>query len=158
MHGSSMHHMKLFVEKYLQKNGRVLDVGALDINGCYRELFPDWKYVGADKNPGKNVDVILEEKWKFKTGSFDAVISGQTLEHVENDVAVVSEIARVLKKGGHFCVIVPSRGPQHNEPDYRRYTEESLKELLENSGLHVLEVYTVFVPLWFDVVAIGVKK
>lgn len=157
MHDSSKHHMRLFVEKYLDGEGRVLDVGALDINGSYRDLFQHWRYVGADRNPGKNVDVILGDKWQWKAGSFDAVISGQTLEHVEDDVAVVGEMVRVLKKGGNCCIIVPSAGPKHNEPDYRRYTEESLSGLMEGAGLKIIECYKVFVPLWFDIVAIGRK-
>jgi len=38
----------------------------------------------------------------FKRAQFNTVISNSTFEHIENDEKAVSEISRVLKKGGNF--------------------------------------------------------
>lgn len=44
----------------------------------------------------------------FKDASFSTVVSNSTFEHIENDLKAVSEVARVLKKGGLFFLTVPS--------------------------------------------------
>ena len=43
----------------------------------------------------------------FRDRSFDGVVCSEVLEHVENDAAVVREIARVLKPGGIAALTVP---------------------------------------------------
>ena len=43
----------------------------------------------------------------FRDGSFDGVVCSEVLEHVEDDAAVVREIARVLKPGGVAALTVP---------------------------------------------------
>ncbi|MCH8162469.1 MAG: 3-demethylubiquinone-9 3-O-methyltransferase [Chloroflexi bacterium] len=42
------------------------------------------------------------ERLPFNSGSFDAVLSADTLEHVDDVDLVVSEAARVLRPGGRF--------------------------------------------------------
>ncbi|KKR11507.1 MAG: hypothetical protein UT39_C0006G0013 [Candidatus Woesebacteria bacterium GW2011_GWA1_39_21] len=39
----------------------------------------------------------------FKNNSFSQVISNSSFEHIQNDAKAISEISRVLKKGGFFC-------------------------------------------------------
>lgn len=151
MHPSSYESMAKFAADY--KPGKVLDVGALDINGTYRDLFSD--YTGFDLYPGKNVDVTA---WsKIKAGSFDAVVSGQTLEHAEDDAGLVKKMADALKPGGMCCIIVPTHGPEHCKPDYRRYTVEMLSKLVEAAGLKVVETRQSAVAPWHDVTVISRK-
>jgi len=42
------------------------------------------------------------ERLPFSSGSFDAVVSADTLEHVDDVDLVISEAARVLRPGGRF--------------------------------------------------------
>ncbi len=44
----------------------------------------------------------------FRSGYFDAVFALEVLEHVENPEKVLSEIKRVLKKGGYAVILVPT--------------------------------------------------
>ncbi len=44
----------------------------------------------------------------FKDESFNTVVSNSTFEHISNDLKAVSEVARVLKKGGLFFLTVPT--------------------------------------------------
>ena len=46
-------------------------------------------------------------KLPFKDSSFEACLCSETLEHIADDRAVVSEINRVLKPGGTFILTVP---------------------------------------------------
>jgi len=45
----------------------------------------------------------------FKNESFDIVLCTEVIEHVDNQRKVLSEIFRVLKKGGVFAITTPNR-------------------------------------------------
>ena len=69
----------------------------------------------------------------FEDASFDYVVSFQVIEHIENDIDVVREVARVLRPGGKFVVTTPhapmslTRTPWH----VREYNADELRNLLE---------------------------
>ena len=75
-------------------------------------------FVGVDKYPGANVDVLfnldsLSEKgvkMPWATSSVKEIICEHTLEHVSNVVDVMNEFHRILKKhpAGKLTVTVPS--------------------------------------------------
>lgn len=44
----------------------------------------------------------------FKNNFFDAIFCLEVLEHIDNPQAVISEMRRVLKKGGYGVILVPS--------------------------------------------------
>ena len=78
------------------------------------------------------------ESVPVKSGSFDCVICGETLEHV-NDVNVAAiELARVTKSGGTLLVSVPKGGHLSRE-HVRLFTRESLRNLIESVGFSVIE-------------------
>lgn len=152
MHQSSLENMLAFRKKYLdpRKNDLllILDLGSLDINGSYRhyfDVFP-WKYMGMDMNPGKNVDIVLKNPYRWqeiKSNSADVLISGQAFEHIEFFWITMLEIARVLKPGGLCCIIAPSGGPEHRYPvDCWRFYPDGFAALTRFAKLDLLEVST----------------
>ena len=48
----------------------------------------------------------------FADDSFDVVITSEVLEHIQNDVAAIAEMVRVLKPGGTFAATVPAWLPE----------------------------------------------
>lgn len=58
---------------------------------------------------GAIVRRAMGESLPFGDGRFDLVISRCVLEHVEKPVALFSEIGRVLRPGGRFMFLTPSR-------------------------------------------------
>lgn len=44
----------------------------------------------------------------FRNNSFEGVIASEVLEHVEDDIGALAEIARVLKPGGSVAITVPN--------------------------------------------------
>ena len=92
MHQSSYENMKDFVQTNFfnlapKRILRLLDVGSLDVNGSYRDLFDTefWSYDGLDMERGKNVDFVPTDPydWNDQNNTYDLVISGQALEHIE---------------------------------------------------------------------------
>ena len=48
----------------------------------------------------------------FADDSFDVVITSEVLEHIQDDVAAIAEMVRVLKPGGRFAATVPAQLPE----------------------------------------------
>src|SRR5687767_7792114 len=125
MHASSYLNMKRFVDSHLAGRAgealRVADIGSQIINGSYRPLFdqPGWQYVGIDMAEGAGVDLVLGDVYRWSEiadGSFDVVVSGQALEHIEFFWLTMLEIARITRPGGLVCLIAPSGGYEHRYP------------------------------------------
>jgi SAM-dependent methyltransferase len=91
----------------------------------------------------------------FRSQSFDLVLAFDIIEHVDDDAAMVAELARVLKPGGAVAIHVPawpSLWSRHDEvlEHRRRYTRRSLASLLERSPLSIEYLgwssATIFLP------------
>jgi len=139
MHENSYNLMKDVVAKYNLKDKKVLDVGSYNVNGSYKDLFSN--YTGLDIEAGPNVDIVAKSLYDFGVpdNSFDVVISGQTLEHVEDMKRWILEVARVAKE--MVVVIAPSRIGYHRYPiDCWRIYPDGMKWLFTEAGLETLEV------------------
>lgn len=80
----------------------------------------------------------------FADDSFDTILCNAVLEHVSSVDAVMAELARVLRRGGHAILAIPFLQPFHPCPgDYRRYTRDGLAALGESVGLDVVEILPV---------------
>jgi glycosyltransferase involved in cell wall biosynthesis/SAM-dependent methyltransferase len=49
------------------------------------------------------------ERLPFRSGAFDAAVCDDTIEHLPDDAAGVSELARVLRRGGRAVLATPNR-------------------------------------------------
>lgn len=78
----------------------------------------------------------------FKDDAFDAVTSGETLEHLDDDEAAVAELARVVRPRGICVVTVPaleslwSRSDDYYEHK-RRYERDDLAGLFARAAMKV---------------------
>ena len=82
------------------------------------------------------------ERLPFQGGRFDVVVSLDLLEHLDDDGAGVTELARVLKPGGLLCVFVPALRALWGYNDdlsehRRRYTRGELVRTVAAGGLLV---------------------
>lgn len=68
-------------------------------------LVSQYRHLGISAHAMTYVDAPAE-KIPFADGYFDVVTSVNSLDHVDNLQQTVSEIVRVLKKGGEFFLIV----------------------------------------------------
>jgi SAM-dependent methyltransferase len=73
-------------------------------------------------------------------GRFDLVVCTQVLEHVPNPVAVLKELARVLKDDGVILLSAPLFFEEHEGPyDFFRYTQWGFRHVAAEAGLSVKE-------------------
>jgi SAM-dependent methyltransferase len=120
MHAAQLVEMDRLLTFWHAQTANVLDVGSFDVNGSYREMVErrGWHYTGLDISPGKNVDVVAEHHYHFpyEDGAFDVVISGSTMEHVEDLVLWVAELMRLLRTGGMLAIITHTNWAYHPHP------------------------------------------
>jgi len=149
MHQSSYLIMKRIVSSQLsvKDNLNILDVGSMDVNGTYRDIFTpvaNWKYSGLDIAPGNNVDIVSKDNyhWPILDNTYDVVISGQCMEHVPLFWGWIKEVARVTKLGGLIVIIAPWLAGQHRYPvDCWRILPDGMEFLLGTvASLNVLYV------------------
>lgn len=148
MHESVLDFVKRSTRK-LPAGARVLDVGALDINGSAREVLTDVaEYIGVDLHPGPGVDIVgdahnlvdLLGPWD-PDGGFDIVLCLEMLEHDDAPWLTAAQLAAVVRPGG--LVLITARGngfPEHNPPDRFRFMKDGFRALLEQGGLHVRRI------------------
>jgi len=79
------------------------------------------------------------DKLPFKDGSFDAVVALDCFEHIQDDMAALSESYRVLRPGGVLLTHVPAIGflwSEHDEALHhrRRYSRLELRDKLTYAG------------------------
>ena len=155
--------MRRFVNEYLPSDKKItiIDIGSLDINGSYKELFNNkrWKYIGIDIIEGSNVDVVLKEQYKlpFDDNSIDIIISGQSIEHMSHPWLMMEEIGRILKNEGFCCMIAPGCGPPHEEKDYWRIMPDGMRMFADIANLQVIEVGQSGARTWNDSYLIAKK-
>ncbi len=77
----------------------------------------------------------------FPDDTFDAIVSFQVIEHIEEDEALVKEMARVLKPGGKLILTTPNKNMSltRNPWHIREYRATELAALLQ---IHFSEVTT----------------
>lgn len=194
---------KVQTEQFLELLAKKKFKEVLDV-GCGRGF---WSYVGAragnfinlsecdvsDYFQGqeieKNVSGVRfklmkdEAELPFGDNTFDLVFSVDVLEHVKDDLRLVSEQMRVCKKGGKVIIGTPNywrvsnillkligrlRFPKNLGPDYygdcihlREYSAEDLKRLIVKASKGKLRNGDLKVyPCWMGVLALnlGIEK
>lgn len=108
----------------------------------------------------------------FPDDTFDVVITSEVLEHIQDDVAAIAEMVRVLHPGGRFAATVPSWLPEavswrlsdeYHAPKsvgghVRIYATTELRAKLRSAGLDVdghHRAHALHSPYWWLKCAVG---
>ncbi len=135
--------------------GQVLDVGGYNFFLLAKKLgvpFDHWTNLEACKNVPS---AIRDPQYSFIYGdgcampeladnSFDTVLSIQVVEHVMEPLKMVSEMARVLRPGGHAVLLVPQTSVLHMAPNhFYNFTWYWNIKALEQAGLELVSVQPI---------------
>lgn len=121
--------------------GRVLDFG------CGLQPYRDvveaagGEYVGFDRAdfPGNVSGEDVGDDLETREG-FDAVVSTQTIQYVEEPYEWLLELANLVRPGGVLVLTGPTNWPEVEPDDLFRYTRAGVEKLLRWAGFDVLRV------------------
>ena len=146
------------------QNPKILDVGC-GTGGNLEMLAKFGAAEGVDvsddalefcRQKGLKVQKGLAEKMPFADENFDVVTALDVIEHLDDDVAGLREMFRVLKKGGKTLIFVPAFmflwGVQDDVSNHRiRYTKKQIVKRLEKAGFTIERAtyanWTFFAPI-----------
>jgi 2-polyprenyl-3-methyl-5-hydroxy-6-metoxy-1,4-benzoquinol methylase len=121
MHENSRLAFEAEVLPLIQPGWCVMDVGAPRGNRGHREQLVargcDYWYSDlSNKGHQKKITWLDEYRMDCDDNRFDAVVTGQTLEHVKWIWVWMKELARVTKPGGIVASISPITWAEHRYP------------------------------------------
>ena len=134
------------------------DTELKDVLGMFKALHAD------DNLPLGAVVNANALRLPFADGTFDHVIASEVLEHIPDDTAAMSEIARVVKPGGRVAVTVPRTGQEivcwalsreyHDTPGghVRIYRRRQITDRLQGAGLRAGGIgfaHALHTPYWW---------
>jgi 2-polyprenyl-3-methyl-5-hydroxy-6-metoxy-1,4-benzoquinol methylase len=133
----------------------VLDAGAGECQ--YQKYFAHTKYAAQDFAAYHGTaEGLQKEKWNYgkidyvcditaipvPDASFDVVLCTEVLEHVQDPIATVRELTRVLRPGGKLLLSAPLGCGLHQQPHhyYGGFTPYFYREYLSRFGMTVTEM------------------
>ena len=165
MHQSVQDYIQSIPNEYIQDKD-VLEVGSRNINGGIKDIILSKQprnYIGTDKEKGEGVNIVVPVEELTATvghGTWDVVISTETLEHIQDWRTGLNQMKKVLRPGGLLIITTRSPGfPQHNYPhDYHRYTKIDMEYILRDMVLLNLQddpmangvFVTAYKPVMFE--------
>jgi SAM-dependent methyltransferase len=164
------------LDRYIGKSTggerRILDVGCgtgtmlgyLASYGKAQGVDIDEEAVGYCHERGL-LDVSLGEaaNLPFGDATFDLVTALDVVEHLDDDVAALREMARVLHPGGQLLVTVPAHRFMWGDQDEvnmhkRRYVAAEIRDRLKAAGFDVLRVSYMNAVLFPPIAAIRLLR
>lgn len=97
-------------------------LGCVRLNlGCCDDLLPG--FINVDLKPPADVLADLSQPWPWADESVDEIRAWDIIEHLPDKIHTMNEAWRVLKRGGHISIKVPTTdGPgAWQDPTHKSY-------------------------------------
>jgi SAM-dependent methyltransferase len=135
----------------------VLEIGVG--HGSYADVLQNYgDYIGVDIDPlsveearqrlpeldFQTVDITSPEFIELAAKrDVKTIICLNVLEHIEDDVQAITNLAKALRPGGHLLIIVPALELLYNDLDrlaghHRRYDRNQMQSRLNRAGLDIV--------------------
>jgi SAM-dependent methyltransferase len=134
---------------YFKHNFRILEIGPAGFPSAFQRVvnnsniqwhtidFHDSTFISSAIN---NLTYHLNSPYRFPVDdeTYDIILSGQVIEHVEKIWTWMKELKRITKKGGRIITINPVSWPYHEAPvDCWRIFPAGIAALAEEFNLEV---------------------
>ena len=127
--------------------GYGLDLLAAKVDIVGLDIDPSIVEFARKKYPNRRFEIYDGSRIPFDDGHFDAACMFQVIEHVPDDLAMLTEVRRVLKDGGILILTTPNqvlRVPYGerpwNEEHVREYYPEELAAVMTKAGFSKVEI------------------
>jgi SAM-dependent methyltransferase len=151
---------------------RLLDCGCGTGHNLVSLLHPYGRAFGFDLTPGGLMHAKATgspvaradmSRIPFQSTTFDIATSFDVFQYVQDDVAVMKEMARVLKPGGGLVVTAAALdvlrgGHAGTWPEVRRYTTGRMRAIVEGAGLQVHRLTYLFASLFPAMLAVRMLR
>jgi len=151
---------------------RLLDCGCGTGHNLVSLLHPYGRAFGFDLTPGGLMHAKATgfpvaradmSHIPFQSSQFDIVTSFDVFQYVQDDFAVMKEMARVLKPGGGLVVTAAALdvlrgGHAGTWPEVRRYTTARTRAIVEGAGLQVHRLTYLFASLFPAMLAVRMMR
>ena len=116
--------------------------------------FIEISFVAAEKLKdlgGRIYELDLADRFPFPGEKFNLICAFEVLEHIPNDVFVLREISRTLKKNGTCLMSFPLNMQFWNSYDktvghIRRYSPKEIEDIFNMCGLEIIRYASVNIP------------
>lgn len=148
-------------ELFDRESIRILELAPKPCFRDYSKAQRGWSYVSSDlSSPVAMVRGDLREM-PFATNSFDVIVCLHVMEHIHEDGAAFSEIARLLSPSGFGIIGVPLQGETtqegappsewlrlYGQDDHVRYYGMDVVQRMANAGLstRTIDAHAYFSP------------
>ncbi len=132
-------------------HGKVLDVGYVSgtLHERVLERLDKKQVFGLDTETKKENALYKRgsaERMPYPAKSFDSILAGELIEHLNHPEQFVAESARVLKKGGLLCLSTPNRNSwvnrltksYHTPVHLHLFDRKELTQLLRENGFEIV--------------------
>lgn len=147
-------YVSLIVKKlrYLNKNKKlnlVLDIGGGQ-EAQYKPILKTIarRYLNLEIKRGPKVNIVGSVyRIPLESASVDLTTMFMVLEHLNDPLRALTEVNRVLIKGGYLALTTVQYWHTHDHPhDYFRYTKQGLEYLCKKSGFKVVDIWSIGGP------------
>lgn len=138
--------MRSTVRRWIRQappGARILDVGGGTsvLRPMIEREVAGARYMSGDIAPTNSSTLVLDANaLPFGEAAVDAMLALEVLEHMPGPQRMLREAGRVLADDGLFVLTTPFMFGVHDYRDYFRYTPRGLAELLDGTGLELVDV------------------
>lgn len=151
------------------RHTRYADIGCGDLYFArrLRELTDSPVYavdVNFPDDPHEDRIIVCTDLHQVPAGSIDCAILMDVIEHVNDDVALLREVERILAPAGELLITVPAHSFLWSEHDvflghFRRYNRAQLLHAVRQGGFEAIETFYFFaIPYVARALTVGLSK
>lgn len=115
-----------WLREYLKPGAKILDIGCGD--AVFSKLMPEFEWYGVDINIEKAAHLgdkaksqdLMKPPYPYESGTFDAIVCSEVLEHLWDLRVVHKEAKRLLKREGVYVISTPNFDWLQNHLEHHR--------------------------------------